>query len=86
MTDMAQTSIEAYNSEQLDLPFLQGQVLDAISWAGPLSNREIALALDRPEKSITGRTGELAAKGLIRKAGKRKNPNGRNEQTWEVVK
>jgi len=83
---VSKTSIEAYAELSPSLPNLQAQVLDAIRWAGPLSNREIALALDRPEKSITGRTGELAAKGLIRKAGKRKNPNGRNEQTWEVVK
>ena len=83
---VAQTSIEAYSGMLPRLHPLQGMVLDAIRWAGPLSNREIALALDRPEKSITGRTGELAAKGLIRKAGKKKNPNGRNEQTWEVVK
>jgi len=86
MTDMAQTSIEAYAELSPSLPNLQAQVLEAIRWAGPLSNREISLAIDIPEKSICGRTGELAAKGLIRKAGKKKNPRGRNEQTWEVVK
>ena len=83
---VAQTSIEAYSELSPDLPTLQGAVLEAIKWAGPLSNREIALALDRPEKSITGRTGELAAKGLIREHGFKKNPNGRKERTWEVVK
>jgi len=86
MTDMAQTSIEAYAELSPSLPNLQAQVLEAIRWAGPLSNREISLAIDIPEKSICRRTGELAAKGLIRKAGKKKNPRGRNEQTWEVVK
>ena len=81
---VAQTSLEAYH-QLPELGHLQAAVLDCIRWAGPLSNREIALALDKPEKSITGRTGELAVKGLIKEAGKRKNPNGRNEQTWEVV-
>lgn len=82
----SQTSMEAYSELGPDLPNLQAKVLEALKWEGPLSNREIALALEIPEKSITGRTGELSAKGLIRKAGKKKNPNGRNEQTWEVVR
>jgi hypothetical protein len=78
-----QTSLEAYSA--LDLPKLQGKVYDCLFWNGPLSNREISLILEIPEKSITGRTGELRDKGMIRTHGFQKNPSGRKERTWEVI-
>ena len=80
---ISQTSLEAYDA--LDLPNLQRQVYESLRDVGPMSNREIAHVLRRPEKSITGRTGELRDKGLIREHGKQFNANGRRERVWEAV-
>ena len=80
---VTQESLEAYDA--LDLNNLQQQVYDILRDVGPASNREISKMLRRPINSVTGRTLELRAKGLVRFAGKQRNSNGRNERVWEVV-
>ena len=59
MTQMQQTSLDAYESIKPELPTRQQQVLNALGSIGPMSNRQLSVELDLDINQITGRTREL---------------------------
>ena len=68
------TSKEAYKEELASgsICICQGLVLDVLK-TGDYNNREIAEKLNKPINSITPRTKELRAKGLVGKIGYKKD-------------
>jgi len=62
-----QTSLEAFWALD-DINTRQQEVLGVIRSKGPISNLEIAEELQKPINSITPRTNELVAKGLVEEA------------------
>jgi DNA-binding MarR family transcriptional regulator len=78
-TQVAQTSILSYHSLD-DLTNRQRDVLRAIRKLGMASNRQIARELDMEIGSVTGRTNELVAKGLVKEDHK-----ARDERTGKLV-
>ena len=72
-TAVNQTSILSYHSLD-DLNNRQREVLRVIRKFGQASNRQIARELDTDISSVTGRTNELVAKGLVTESHKERDP------------
>ena len=84
-TKVAQTSIWSYHSLD-DLTPRQAEVLRTIRKMMFASNREIAQDLDMEIGSITGRTNELVAKGMVVEAYKQTDPKTRKTVTyWKAI-
>jgi hypothetical protein len=79
-----QTSIWAFQS-LTDLTARQTQVYDLISRYGVVCNAQIAIALQVPINSITPRTNELVAKGVVTEAFKAKwEPTNKTVIYWRI--
>jgi DNA-binding MarR family transcriptional regulator len=84
-TQVAQTSILSYHSLD-DLTNRQREVLRAIRQMGQASNRQIARELDMEIGSVTGRTNELVAKGVVREDHKERDTRtGKLVTIWREV-
>ena len=84
-TQVSQTSILSYHSLD-DLTNRQRDVLRAIRKLGMASNRQIARELDMEIGSVTGRTNELVAKGIVTENHKERDPRTNKLVTvWREV-
>lgn len=90
MTNVQETSLEAYTSIQSELGERQTQVLKTLRSSdtpGCMNNRMIAETLDIPINSVTPRVKELREKGLVVEAGKSPCPyTKRKTLFWKAVK
>ena len=81
---MQQTSLFSYHTFiKPKLGEKQKEVYEALRLKESMTDQEIAISLSWPINCITGRRGELAKLGLVRKAGI-KMQNGRPATLWEV--
>ena len=79
-----QTSIWAFQALR-NLSGRQAAVYNLIRHHGPISNLELAERIGLPINSITPRTNELVAKGLVREGKRGVSPiTGRTVIMWEV--
>jgi DNA-binding MarR family transcriptional regulator len=84
-TAVNQTSIWSYHSLD-DLNNRQREVLRVIRKFGQASNRQIARELDTDISSVTGRTNELVAKGLVVESHKERDPRTNKTVTiWKEM-
>ena len=60
-----QTSLEAFESIQSELGARQQEVFDVIKENGPISDQDIALALERQINTITPRRNELVKRKKV---------------------
>ena len=60
MTQMQQTSLDAYEGIKPELPGRKERVLNALGSIGPMSNKQLSVELDIPINQVTGRINELA--------------------------
>jgi len=79
------TSLQAWDSVQSTLSPRQRQVLAAIHQLGKATNEGIAQHLGLPVHTVTPRTGELEAKGMIRECGRCQTSSGRSACLWQAV-
>ena len=87
MENIQSTSLKAYHGEVVPtLGQRQKVVLEALARSEGMTNVEISARIGLPINSITPRTFELLAKGLVREQKKRKcNVTGRMAIVWEVA-
>lgn len=84
---MKDTSLEAYNHlvKTKKLSPARQIVLSVFEMVGePLTDKDIAAALDWPINRVTGRRGELVKAGILAEAGKVKRGNT-HETLWEIT-
>ena len=80
------TSLDAWQSVKQTLGTRQQAVYDIIQYLKSPTNTEISKFMGMPINSITPRTNELRAKGMVRDAGKRIcNVTGQLVHSWRVV-
>ncbi len=84
---MQDTSLEAFFSfDQNELTERQEIVLDKLRELGPMSNKQIAAALNWPINTVTPRVLELRGKGIVVEHGDRiSNGTGRKEKIWRAL-
>lgn len=72
-------------ARSVDTQEREAQVLAAIRETGGGTIAEIAAHMDEEQATISSRFRPLARKGLIREAGKKKNPSGRSAIIWRAA-
>ena len=83
-TDMADTSIEAYNDIKPTLGKNQYLVLKCIDrFNRPVCNYELAKELGWPINCVTGRVRELREAGIVISVKKMTSPTGRTAWYWQ---
>lgn len=88
MTEMLDTSLEAYESIRSKLNTKQSRVEAVLKKSYPFAmcNYQIASELNWPINCVTGRIKELRKKKLVVGAGKRPGPpQGRSVHFWSSV-
>jgi len=86
MTQMLETSLEAYDLIKLKLSQKRAEVLKVIEDNEPVCDFQIAYILGWPINCVTGRRNELEKLGLIGKSHKGTSPTGRAAYFWKVNK
>jgi phosphoenolpyruvate-protein kinase (PTS system EI component) len=88
MSNVQQTSIDAYHSVKADLGRKQKVVLkqleDATRNGYDMTDMELGKALHWPVNTITPRRGELVSLGLVVEACVRVNVTGRRAKAWRT--
>jgi len=81
--NISNTSLEAWNSIQIDMNHRQEQVYKTIQDHPMVSDKEIAFFADLPINQVTPRRGELFKMGKVIFAGYKKDPQtGRRTKIW----
>lgn len=85
MSNMQQTSLDAYESIRGTLNPSQQMVFHQLEVSGCCSNEKLSDLLSLPINKITPRILELRKKGLVKNMYLEKSKSGRKAKVWGIV-